>query len=384
VYTSESNIQLPWLDPQFIESITVLNSLSATHKYGTLGRNGVIVIRTKTSGYDKALAEKPSALVKGNNYNESVKLIESGSNTGLKKQLQAAQSFAEAKTIFERETKKGDMLGVDYYFTASDYFKRWNKDYAMSLLGKVGDMAYNNTKALRALAFKYEENQEYNKAREVYQRIVQLKPGEAQAYIDLARSYKNTGKYQEALNLFKRMMINKIKDTDFTGLANTIENEIQHILAFHRTRVDYYDLPNDLRSANFKRDVRVVCEWNDPYAEFELQFVNPGKKFFTWNNTKLLNTQRMLSGIKNGFAHEEFIIDDAETGKWTINLKSLSEEADINPTYLKYTVYKNYGLPQETKSVKVVKLTQHQEKVTLDAFDYGQKKSPQTEALQTN
>jgi hypothetical protein len=79
----------------------------------------------------------------------------------------------------------------------------------------------------------------------------------------------------------------------------------------------------------------------------------------------------MMDEVNQGYATEEYIIDDAETGEWMINIESFTEEASsINPTYLKYTVYKNYGLPNENEVVKVIKLYQHQQKVTLDKFMY--------------
>jgi hypothetical protein len=77
----------------------------------------------------------------------------------------------------------------------------------------------------------------------------------------------------------------------------------------------------------------------------------------------------MMDEINSGYAIEEYIIDDAEAGEWLINIESLTEEANsINPTYLKYTVYKNYGLPNETQTVKVVKLSDCKPKVTFDKF----------------
>ncbi|NNL79390.1 MAG: hypothetical protein HKO67_02770, partial [Flavobacteriaceae bacterium] len=370
IFSSEAGIQLPFIDPQIIESVTILNSLSATHKYGTLGRAGVIVIRTKNIGYDEAAVEKPKALVEGNNYSESVELIEGSHNSELGGMLKQAESFSQAKQIFSEYIAQTGSPGVDVYFNASDYFRRWNMEFAIELLDVVGDLAYNNTKALRGLAYKYEELGKLKKAKEVFQRIAIISPLEAQTYVDLARSYKNSGDHQKALDLLKMMMMNQKEGIDFTGIRNSIENEIQHILAFHRTKVKYDDLPMDLRTANFKYDVRVVCEWNDPYAEFEIQFVNPGKRYFTWRNSKLNNTQRMLDGVTNGYAMEEFIIDDAAQGEWIINLKAKEEDTGINPTFFKYTVYTDYGLPTETSETRVIQLANQTQKVTLDRLRY--------------
>ena len=67
---------------------------------------------------------------------------------------------------------------------------------------------------------------------------------------------------------------------------------------------------------------------------------------------------------------EEYIIDDAESGEWIINIECFTDEVTTNPSYLKYSVFKNYGLPNETKEVKVIQLCKYQQKVTLDRFMY--------------
>ena len=79
----------------------------------------------------------------------------------------------------------------------------------------------------------------------------------------------------------------------------------------------------------------------------------------------------MLDEVKNGFHTEEFIIDEADdTGEWIINIKNLKEQSLLNPTYVKYTIYKNYGTANEEKKVKVIQLQQQQQKVTLDKIKY--------------
>ncbi len=371
IYSAEGgNIQLPYVDPQTIETITVLNSLAGTHKYGTLARNGVIIIRTNLSTTAKKQKTPKSALVVGNNYDESLPLLTTNSKTNYLNELKTANSFEEAKQIYMQQKANKSLQSVPYFVDVADYFRKWNKTYAVEVLNQIAKIGYTNDKALKTLAFKLEALGEFDKAKIVYQRIASIRPNDAQSYMNLAGIYKKTENYNGSLNLYKKMLSNQIGDIDFSGLQNIITNEVQHILAFHRTKVNYYDLPNDLRSANFKRDVRIVFEWNDPYNEFELQFVNPNKKYYTWYHTKLSNANKMLDEVKNGYAMQEYIIDDAEQGQWIVNLKNLSEEPILNPTYLKYTVYKNYGLENETSEVRLVKLFEQNDKVTLDTFVY--------------
>lgn len=371
IYSSEGNTQLPYVDPQTIESITVLNSLTGTHKYGTLARNGVVIIRTNLTSEPKKQIKKNSALVVGNNYDESLPLLTS--NNGAQSylvELKKAKTFDEAKSIYLKQKQDKTLQSVPYFVDVSDYFKRWNKKYSNDILNEISKIGYTNDKALKTLAFKLEERGEYEKAKIVYQRIAAIRPNDAQSYISLANIYKKTQNYKEAMRLYKQMLSNTIKGIDFSGMQNIITNEIQHMLAFHRTKVDYFDLPNDLRAANFKKDVRIVFEWNDPYNEFELQFVNPNKKYYTWYHNKLNNGNKMLDEVKNGYAMQEYIIDDAEKGEWIINLKNLTEEPSLNPTYLKYTVYNNYGMENEYSEIKIIRLIEHNGKVTLDKFVY--------------
>jgi len=143
-----------------------------------------------------------------------------------------------------------------------------------------------------------------------------------------------------------------------------------HLLAKHRSKINFANIHADYLKADFKYDMRIVFEWNDPSTEFELQFVNPQKKFFKWSHTRFENKERLLDEIKNGYHIEEFIIDDYVSGEWIINIECLSKADELNPTYLKYTVYRNYGLANETKDIKVIKLDKQLQKVTLDMFLY--------------
>ncbi|WP_432412179.1 hypothetical protein [Rasiella sp. SM2506] len=63
-------------------------------------------------------------------------------------------------------------------------------------------------------------------------------------------------------------------------------------------------------------------------------------------------------------------MDEAEQGRWLINVNYVGEAEEENPSYLKYTLYRNYGLPNETKEIKVVNLSEYNQKITLDTFLY--------------
>ena len=356
----------PPLDMQNIESITILKSLAAVNKYGTLGRGGVIVIRTKMQAAPKPQEELKSALVKGNDYNESTPLLNGHSEKPLYiSALEKATSFEEAKAIYKNQ-KATVEITIPYILDVSDYFMRWDTGFSHQLVMQIAKIAYDNPKALKTLAYKLEERKKYQEAKIIYQRIAVLRPQDAQSYRDLASIYQSTGNYQEAMNLYKQMLGNTIESVDFSGLHQMIANELAHLLKFHRNQVDYSGIPSDYLTADFKIDTRLVFEWNDPNTEFEIQFVNPDRKYYKWGHTKIENKDRLLDEIQKGYAAVEYIIDDAKAGEWIINIESLNKDTTNNPTYLKYTVYRNYGLENETVEVKVINLNVFNPKVTFD------------------
>jgi len=362
---------LPPIDLQTIVSIKAIKSVAGTNRYGTLGAYGAIEIRTSATALpeDKKVTKNPSALAQGNDYIENdIKVF--GAHKELSKyvnQLNAATTFDEAKNIYYNQKKQMDVMSISFVLDASDYFAKWNKNFAQNILTNIAEFAYNNPKALLTLAYKLEVLKQYDEAKDIYQRIAELKPKDAQSYRNLALIYEKTQAYDEAFQLYKLMLSNSIDGVDFMGMGHVIANEFSHFLAQHRSKVDVSDIPVDYLTAKFKYDKRIVFEWNEPNTEFELQFVNPKKKYFKWSHTLLDNPERMLEEVNKGYSTEEYIIDDDETGEWIINIESLTEEINsINPTYLKYTVYKNYGLPSETHEVKVVKLGDCKPKVTFD------------------
>ncbi len=361
--------RIPRIDPQDVATISILKSLAAVNKYGTIGRGGVIVIKTKTYTGTKTAKPKKSALVKNNDYTSQIPLEGIvAKKPSYIEALERAGYYKEALTIYDTQKERREQVSISFYIDVSNYFMRWDKDFALSILSNVADIAYNSPKALKTLAYKYEELNKPQDAMIIYKRIAILQGKDAQSYRDLAHIYTETGNYKEAMQLYKQMLSNKIEGVDFTGLQKTIESETKHLTTVHRAKIDSKGLPGNYLAANFKYDTRIVFEWNDPYAEFELQFVNPQKKFFKWSHTRTNNQESMLDEIKNGFYTEEYIIDDEEPGEWIINIQSFNEEEIMNPTYLKYTIYKNYGLANETRSIKVIKLSDLEQKVTLDKF----------------
>jgi tetratricopeptide (TPR) repeat protein len=362
IYSQDDNLTIPYIDPENIENIVVLKSLSSSALYG----GPAIIINTKKGVLNIKKNKKIySALVEGNDYKDPVSI--SNNRNGKSRNiidLEKAITYKEALSIYRNQINNDNL--IQYLIETAAYFKKWNADKTSEILLNIKKLAPNNIKALRTIAFKFEELKMYDQAKMIYQEIAVLQPAKAQVYRDLSHIYQKTGNYKDAMSLYDKILNNEIKDIDFTGLLDPIYSELRHLLSKHRTKIDFTKVPQELLTADFKYDVRIVFEWNDPSTEFEIQFVNPKKKFYIWKHTILENRELLINEIEKGYNMKEFIIDDSVKEEWIINLEAINNGKYLtNPTYLKYSIYRNYGLENEEVQVKVINLNNLNNKIKL-------------------
>jgi tetratricopeptide (TPR) repeat protein len=359
-----------------IDNIIILKSINSTILYGGVP---TILITSKNRFIQKDENGNVinSALATNNDYKENIPLLTTTTeNPFYLLELEKATNYTQALEIFEQQKQYAIRTTIPYYLETAEYFKKWDVKKTISILNTVEELASENPKALKSIAYKLEELGEFEAAKNVYQRIATVLPNASQSYRDLALAYKRAGNYQESLDLYVKMLTDSFEAIDFSGLEKPLLSELQQLLRRHRSELDYTDIPSNLLKATFKYDVRLVLEWNRPDAEFELQFVNPSKKFYTWEHSIVAKKEHLLDEVKNGYHMEEFIIDEADiSGEWMINIKSLEQEKNVNPTYLKYTLYTNYGAPNQERVIKVVLLNKQQQKVTLDKINYQPQQS---------
>ncbi|GEQ84766.1 hypothetical protein ULMS_02740 [Patiriisocius marinistellae] len=374
-YDQQRGQLAPRISAEKIESVTLLKSIAATTRYGSLGAFGLIVVKLKNSfniedtASDNFANKTPDITVKGNVYKEQLPMLEQVNQNIAKPTyittLKDAGSFTDAKSKYALLLNTQDSKTISFYVNTGDYFKKWDKKYASTIYSTILELAPKNLKALKTAAYKLEEIGNHEKALEVYQYIVDSFPSKVQSYLDVARAYTNTKNYKEAGSLYTQMYFNTIPNVDFTNTAPTVINELRYLVANHKSQIDYKELPPEMLELTFKKDYRIVFEWNDPLAEFKIQFVNPENKYFTFSHTEFEDTELITSEIENGLHSKEFIIDDEVSGDWLINTHSFEREDIKNPVYLKMTTYEDFGLASQQTKIQVVNLGEISEKITL-------------------
>ncbi|QIE60001.1 hypothetical protein G5B37_10625 [Rasiella rasia] len=327
----------------------------------------IVTTRLHKDRIDQRLRKKGYEQLKNNFYTEEVPIL--NFDAVATDYLIDVDSKLSTKIKLEkyRSLRKRYKDKVDFYVEMALYFYQLDAGAAREVRNDFAFVANDNVKALRILAYLHEHAREFLQAQKVYTRILEMAPNEPQSYRDLALMFQETGAYDKSLELYLNMLGNGVPGVDFTPLHSVLSNELQRLINLYKHKIDYHRLPNDWLVTNFNIDVRMTATWSDTNVPFEFQFVNPEKRFYNWNSDDNI-TKKALKETTT----EEFVIDDAQSGNWLINVRYTGDENASNiPPYLKYTVYKNFGTPQEQRQIKLVKLDTQIKKVTLDSFNYS-------------
>ena len=347
-----------FVDINNVAEITVLKGYAATNIYGSLGSNGVIEITTKTAkGADNHMQKENTALVKNNIYEGKVEKSKKTSNIPYLKGLRKASSVASAYQLYLSEREKY-WDEPSYFIDVFDLFATTNEVLAFQIISNILEREDSSFSQLRSMYLKVSEKGNSALALDVATTLLNKFPQQTQSYMDVAMAHKDAANYQTSLDLLLAIADGSMNPSlDFTGLQKIADNEIKSlvklrkgILNTSKIAVHHMNIPN--------LDARIIFDWNNSDAEFELQFVNPSKRFFKWIHTKN-NAERIQDELQNGYNQEEFEIEGGDKGEWIINVKYLGNRTPGNKdaTFLKYTVQSDFGKPSQRIEERIVRLS---------------------------
>lgn len=340
---------------------------NAVHIYGDfIGGPGVVVINTTDVNYNSSVdGNRPydMARLRDNLYaNDALdqKVVLENGPSYLKELYGSADGMA-AYDVYE---KYASNFGSSYTFVVDAYrclFERFNnEDLAGRILKNHRLLFEENPLAIKALAYTYQIHGRFEAANELYRKLFVKRPNYVQSYLDLANSYRETDDYNKAAQLYSRFDYLSqegyfnVKDT--SAVTKIMEREFNNLLTLQggelltnreKREVETYE-------SDFK-GTRLVFEWNDGEAEFELQFVNPEGYYFKTEHSLFADGERVREQKILGFTTEEFLIDESMPGTWQVNVKYLGNKR-LTPSYLKAVIYYDFGKQSQRKETKVFKM----------------------------
>jgi len=351
-----------WILPSNMKRIAVLSSFAAATKYGAIASGGVVIINTNsgsTSPKSKEIADQ--ARLRNNIYKGDALSMNSLSSD-LPTYLQDFQESSSLEEFKKKHAFYAPRYGSSYgyYVDALHYVnENWRDNTFEAQILQEGMARFKeNPVALKAMAYVNQANGHFQKANALYKEIFIQRPNYGQSYMDLANSYRELGDSKKAVSLYMRydFLLNEgFLANDSTAFAQLMDRELNNLLAINgRDILSKQDFKKALLKEYFN-GTRLVFEWNDSEAEFELQFVNPEGHYFTKTHSLAADSERIREEKLIGYACDEFLIDSSLSGTWQINAKYLGNKS-LTPSYLKVTIYQDYGTLAQRKETKVFKL----------------------------
>lgn len=262
---------------------------------------------------------------------------------------------------YKKLKKKEEILAVykkhlkvlenkDEYYETLINFLEINEESKIALstiLDDYREIAIGNPEVLKNIAYKYQELGYYQKAVDVYRKIVNLRPNYSQSYRDLANAYADLKNYSQFWFMYNHYL-KKNGELQNNDIGDIIRSEIRNSNRFYEKK---NEIKTKVKSPDkLERDVRLVFEWNNSDSEFNIEFVNPEKEVFKLENTFSHNNDLMNDRKKEGYTSKEILIEDLRPGNWLVNFTYLGNTS-YKPTILKTTTYYNWGKENQRKKI---------------------------------
>jgi len=357
-----------------IKELKVIKSLSDLSRYGSLGAGGVVVITTYATAdtYEKT-NEKKKTVIAQEYYNKNVydyKALHLSNlktyNLALINRLKNLYNKQKAFSVIKNQLESNQINFHDAIETVplfTDYYK--DTASAIWILNQLEEKYKTNPELLKVIGYHYQQLSKIQDAVRVFENVFSLRPTYMQSFIDLANAYKNTGQYKRAWRMYMGYFNQgaEINDEELVKLVNS-EMEWLYFMRNKQSDIKGKFVSNSRGIDDFKQDIRLVVEWNSSDADFVVEFVGKENRAFHFIHTLQDNQEVIFNEKLLGYSSREYIIDNLENNKWLVNITYLGNKKP-EPTYFKFTLYRNWGKPNEQKQIKVLKLHTEREKYNL-------------------
>ena len=349
----------PPLPLENIKEVAVLRSLAGVNRFGSEAIGGVIIINTKVGSLNptKDVFSKENPYTNKEYYNEDAVAYELLS-TPKPDYILELESSSDSNAAYKKyqEFSSKYQKNFDFYLNVSNSFKLKYKDFENYKRVLLDSEKYSkpNPEELKIIAYKYQQEGFYENALLVYKKIIKLRPKHAQSFRDLINVYTELKQYKKALNIY-----NYYFKKGYTLKENGIGEIMIHEAEALTSKISKTNLPDEKTY-----DIRIVFEWSTSEAEFTLEFINPQQQVYKIEHTLSDNSALILDEKLKGYGSKEFVIDGDIGGEWLVNLTYYGNKK-YAPTYLKTTVYTNWGRTNETKKTAVYTMVLKDQKTQL-------------------
>ena len=342
-----------------IKEVAVLRSFAGVNRFGSEAVGGAIIINTNVGNFDpvKDVYSEENPYTNKEYYNEDA-VAYNLLSTPKSEYIIELERISDSNKAFKKyqELLSEHQDKSDFYLNVANSFKFTYNDFEnyKRVLLDSEEYSKSNPEELKIIAYQYQQEGFYENALSVYKKIIKLRPKHIQSYRDLISVYTELKQYKKALNTYN-YFFNEGFTIEKNGIGNIMTREAEALTS----KISKTNLPDEKTL-----DTRIVFEWSSSEAEFTLEFINPQKQVYKIEHTLSDNSSLILDEKLKGYTSREFVIDGDIGGEWLVNLTYYGNKK-YAPTYLKTTVFNDWGRPNEIKKTTVFKMTLKDQKTQL-------------------
>ncbi|MEP2936484.1 MAG: carboxypeptidase-like regulatory domain-containing protein [Gilvibacter sp.] len=360
-----------YLDLTQIEAIYALKSLASTNKYGSLAAGGVIVIKTKYGGFGDKSAQQRESLEKLQNkdyYANDAQSLE-GSILEPNQYVKTLESLKNKQNAvaYYNDSLQATLTNYADHLSIAQHFATYYKDpsLATDVLNALSKRFAKNPEIQKAIGYQFQALGLKREAVAIYKKVARLRPDYAQSYRDLANAHLENNQFVQAWRLYMSYMLMG-NQADKEGIGRQIYSEMEYIFYNRNNQAaikeKFVPLSEDINE--FRKDVRLIFEWNTSEAEFDIEFVNPELRSYVFEHSLAKNQELIKDEKTKGYSSKEFFVDDLGDGEWLVNFTYRGNKKP-EPTYVKLTIYYNWGKSFMTQEVRLYRLKDERNKLQL-------------------
>lgn len=286
------------------------------------------------------------------------------------KELEKTSAKNRKAKYFELKKQYADQ--PSFYIDVARFFIEKNeKQFGIQVLSNVAEMKLEDASLLRIVAHQLMDAGETVLAIETCKDILTMREEEPQPYRDLALAYNEAGKYNEAVELFYKLILGAW-DVRFDDIKAIALNEMNAIISTHKEKVNTKNIDNRLIFA-MPVDVRIVISWNADNSDMDLWVTDPGKEKCSYENTQTTIGGRISQDVTQGYGPEEFCLKKATDGSYTVEVNLFGDTRQTlgGPIAIKADLFTDFGRPTQKKQTINFRISNNKEVVHLGLLKFG-------------
>ena len=349
-----------FIDPNQIAEIEVLKGLAATNRFGSLGSNGVILITTKNA--KAGLGQTQKSNLNKNTFDDTAQ--DWSTESLLYYNLLSAQENLESAEKEYFKLRQTNTFDANLYLQAAQFFADRQQDglsinCLSSIFEQFGDPIILKSALLQVVSLK-SSSQYYKNLLLISEAVLaSLNASIDRDYLmfQLKEKQENFKEAYNALSDAGTKIEGSIRNSD---LKKIITRDKKDIVSTSSVLKSDNEIPAFLKSpTNLK--MRVLFQWNNPLADFDISIVNPNKQLFTFEHTTAQESNEFSDEIRVGGSFKEFeFYDNNIRGEWQFltAYKGNLDPSNPTPLVLLCTFIRDFGSTNQTKEQYTITLNE--------------------------